>query len=95
MLLTKDFVLRKIGDEFLLIPLGKRLVSTSKIIVLNSTSSYIIEQLRETCDYNDLLDLILNKFDVEPEIAKTDLKRFLYEAHQIGLISCKTQELEF
>lgn len=86
----------KIKEGFLLQPFADQWVAVSmesgsegdQIISLNSLGAFLWEQLQEECTFEQLLERVLEEFDVEAAVAKKDLEVFLRSLQQAGIL-CK------
>jgi hypothetical protein len=84
---TKDgFVLQNVGGEYILVPIGQRVLDLNGIITLNPTGQYLWELLAENRSEDELAVGVVEHFDVDPERARADIKTFLDEISRMGLI---------
>ena len=81
-----DFILQNVAGEYLLVPIGQRVVDLNGIITLNATGRYIWELLAEHRSVEELVAAIVEHFDVDFERAQADAKIFLDEISRMGLI---------
>jgi hypothetical protein len=81
-----DVILQKVGGEYLLVPLGPRVVDLNGLITLNATGQYIWELLADHRCVEDLAARIVEHFDVDSERARADVKVFLDEISRMGLL---------
>ena len=77
MKITKEFVMRKVVDECVLIPVGDTALHFNGLISLNPVAEVIWNKLQQDTTREDLLAAILEEFDVSPEQASADLDDFL------------------
>ena len=77
MKITKQFILREVVGENVLIPVGDTALQFNGIISLNPVAAVIWKRLQDGADRQQLLDAILEEFDVTPEQASADLDEFL------------------
>ena len=84
----------KIKDGFLLQPFADQWVAVSEstcsgmnmVISLNSLGAFLWEQLQEECDFDQLLQKVLDDFLVEEPIARRDLEQFIRNLEAAGLL---------
>lgn len=84
----------KIKDGFLLQPFADQWVAVSEndsaagnlVISLNSLGAFLWEQLREECEFEELLQKVLDTFCVEEPIARRDLEKFIRDLETAGLL---------
>jgi hypothetical protein len=79
-------VFRKIGDEYLLVPIRQGVGDLESIYTLNETAARIWELLDGTATGKEIRDKITEEFDVTPEEAEKDLVRHLRELASIRAI---------
>ena len=81
-----DFMLQEVAGQDLLVPLGPRIVDLNGIVALNGTGSYVWELLAEDRTVDHLATAVSNRFDVDPERARSDVQIFLNEIGRLGLL---------
>jgi hypothetical protein len=83
---NESVVSRKIADEMLLVPVRGRLANMQRIFSLNPVAEYVWEQLDGERNLNDIRSGVLAHFDVKREQADIDIREFMEELVQAGLI---------
>ena len=86
MKLKKEFMLREIVGETILIPMGDSNNHFNGIITINELGKFIWENLESSKDEEDLLHKILEEYEVEEKEAKEDLDEFLDKLRQVDII---------
>lgn len=86
MKVNNDFVLRKISDTTVLVPVGKTAVDFNAMIKLNDTGAYLFKQLQNGTDEQALIDNLVNDYDVSREQAENDVSSFIIKLKDAGLI---------
>ena len=81
-----SFVFRKIEDETLLVPLKDNVGDMGFLFNLNEVGSFIWQRMDSGEPLRDILDKILQEFDVSCEQAQTDLCEFIRDLEKIGAI---------
>jgi hypothetical protein len=79
-------VFRKIGDEYLLVPIRQGVGDLESIYTLNETAARIWELLDGAATGKEIRDKLTEEFDVTPEEAEHDLVRHLEELANIKAI---------
>ncbi len=77
MKINGEFIVREVVGEYILVPVGDTALHFNGIISLNEVSASIWKGLQEGKDKNQLLEGILEEFDVSREVADADLEEFL------------------
>jgi hypothetical protein len=77
-----NFVCKQTGEELLLIPLKDNVADFNQYLVLNELGAFIWTALSAELTYDALQNQILNEFEVEEGILRTDLEKFIPEIHR-------------
>lgn len=86
MKLKQDFVLREIGGDSLLIPVSSLDSTFNGIISLNETSISIWKLLESGKEKSEIVDALLEEYDVEREQAEHDVDNFCAQLEQLGIL---------
>ena len=86
MQLKKDFILREIMGDVVLVPINQSTSQFNGLITVNELGKFIWENLEKVQDENDLLQLILDEYEVERDVAKKDLDEFLQVLKDMDII---------
>ena len=79
-------VSRKIGDEFILVPIRQNLGDLESIYTLNETAACIWEWIDGKTDVREIRERIADQFDVASEEAEKDLLEHLQQLESIKAI---------
>lgn len=77
MRVDKEFVLREIAGDYIIIPTGKTVLEFNGLITVNEVGVDIWKMLQEDVTFEDLVKGILAEYDVEEEVAREDIQEFL------------------
>lgn len=72
-----DFVLRKIADSVVVVPVGATAVDFGSMLNLNETGAFLFELLQKGATKEELLASMLNEYDVTSEKAEADIDKFI------------------
>ena len=75
--IEKEYVLRQIGDDYIIVPVGKSVLSFNGMITVNETGAFLWEQLVEGTNKEELLRTMLETYEVTQEEAERDIDEFL------------------
>lgn len=78
------YVAREIAGEYIAVPVDSS--CGSHIVVLNPVSKFLWDELKEEKSFDELLNAILGSYDVSKEEAENDLKEFLMQLIENGLL---------
>ena len=84
MLLKNTFIFKEIGEEGMLIPIVGGNANASKIFNLNETGTYIIKKLLDDYSIDEIIDSMLDEYDVDRKTLEKDLNGFIKELKKRG-----------
>ena len=80
------FVLRDVVGEKILMPVGENITKFRGTVLLNTVSAFVWEKLQEPVSKEELLQALLDKFEVDGETASRDLNGLLETFAEIGIL---------
>jgi hypothetical protein len=86
MKIKEGFLLREIAECYIVVPVGSRVIDFKGLMTLNNSGYFIWNHLIEENTYDNLLDSILQEYEVDEETAKKDLDEFLDKAWESGVL---------
>lgn len=86
MKVNKDFVMRSIAGENILVPTGEAAEKLNGMITLNEVAAFMWQNLDSAGSKEALVKMILDEFEVDEETASIDVERFVTELSAIGMI---------
>ena len=86
MKISSLFVLRKIADENVVIPIGNESDRLHGILRLNEAGAFLWDLLQSEQTEQSLLAAMTEQFQVDEETAKADLDVFLADLKKIGCL---------
>jgi hypothetical protein len=86
MKLNPELIHRNIIGEDIFIPIGQTALERNGVFVMSPVGARIWELLGEGKDTKDLVPLLLEEYEVEPEVLKADVGEFLTELSRLGLL---------
>ena len=82
----KEYIKRNIAGEIVLVPAGQTAEDFNGMITLTESGDFIWEHLEEARDFNHLVELILEEYDIDKVTAAQDASAFLMQLLQAGMI---------
>lgn len=87
MKLKPNFEIVEIDNDYLALPTGENIAAFAGSVVLNEVSATLLRELAaRECSREDLLELLLNEYEVDKDVASRDLDSILKTFAEIGLI---------
>lgn len=87
MKLEKEFVLREIAGDYVIIPTGKTVLDFNGMITVNEVGVEIWKMLQEEVTFDEIVQRILNEYDVEEETVRSDVREFLDKLIAGGILA--------
>ena len=80
--------MRQLGREHIVVPEGINLVNFNKMISFNDSAAYLWESTGDK-EFNaeDIKNLLLDKYEVEPDVAGNDAEKIIRNWLDAGLIT--------
>lgn len=77
MKLKKDFILREIAGDYVLVPIGETVIKFNGLITLNEVGVFIWNNLDKVNSIDEIVNMLLEEYDVEEAVANKDVEEFL------------------
>lgn len=87
MKIEKEFVLREIAGDYIIIPTGKTVLDFNGLVTVNEVGVSLWKMLQEEVTFEDLVKGVLEEYDVEEEIAREDIQEFLDKLVESGILA--------
>ncbi|MBP3703955.1 MAG: PqqD family protein [Clostridia bacterium] len=86
MKVSNQFIMRKIADEHLLIPVGEAAMSVKGLIALSESGVLLYEKLQNGCTKEELIAVLTAEYEVSAEGAEKDTEAFLDQMRELGML---------
>ena len=83
---NQDFILREIAGESILLPTGEAAQKMSGLIDLNESGTLLWKKLQEDRTERELIEALLQEYDVDEATAKADVEKFIVKMREAGLL---------
>ncbi len=71
------FVLREVGGQPVVVSVGPASQVFNGMIKLNGTGAFLFEKMQDETTEDALVEALMEKYDVEEELARNDVKNFV------------------
>ena len=86
MKLKENLTVRKIGDEHMMVSDSDAGLDYTRVISLNETAAYLVEEVgKREFTKDEWIELLMNKYDVEREVAEADVQLLIDKFVKEGL----------
>lgn len=86
MKIKDGYMMRKVADNCVVVPMGDEVTNFNGMINLNETGEFIFEKLQEGCSRDELVEAMLKEFDAPREVIERDVDRFVEKLEKVGII---------
>lgn len=86
MKIKDDFILRKVADSYVVVPVNDLTLNFNGIINLNETGAFLFELLQKGATVEDLNSKMLEEYDVSLEKAEEDINRFIEKVKKADIL---------
>ena len=92
MRIVKEFILREIAGEYILVPTGATTQEFNVLITLTETAKFIWEHLEEANSLQELVDMILEEYEIDRETATKDAVEFISRLLSARFVECTKED---
>ena len=86
MIIKKELIKREIAGDTILVPVGKTVLDSNGLFVLNELGAFIWDLLPEVEDEDAICKVILAEYEVSPEEAAQDVAEFMTMLRKMEII---------
>lgn len=87
MKIKEGFVLRKIANQYMAVPVGARAKELHGMIGLNETGAFIWERLTGSQNVEEIASQLCEEYEVEHQAAKEAVERFCQKLKDEGVLT--------
>ena len=85
MKIKEDFILRKVADTYVVVPVNNMTLDFNGIININETGAFLFGILQNGAAKEELLEKMLEEYDVSEEKASEDIDKFIQKIKEADL----------
>lgn len=82
----KELILREIAGDYALIPLGDTVLKNNGLFSLTETAARIWQLLPEAESQAQIVDALLEEYDVERAVLEADVAEFLDQLRELEIL---------
>lgn len=86
MIIKKEMILRKVGLDIILVPVGNALKDHNGLFMLTESACFLWNNLPECDSVQELADRLFDEYDVTKEQALADTQEFIDKLTELGII---------
>lgn len=86
MKISKDFIMREVAGEVIVVPTGAAASRMNGLITLNEVAAFLWKNLQEEHTEEELTRMVLAEYEVDAETAGEDVRKFIEALGQLGML---------
>lgn len=86
MKVIEDIIVREIAGEYILVPTGSAALKIHGMLNLSESGYLLWRKLQSGCTEKELVDAVLEEYEIDQETAEQDIRLFLKKIDEIGLL---------
>ena len=86
MKLKEGFIVRKVANTDVVIPVGNNIANFNGIITLNETAAFLWNLLKGGTEVTDMVEAVVSEFEVNRESALEDVEAFTMQLRQANML---------
>lgn len=86
MKIEKEFILREIAGDYVIVPVGEAAVQFNGMISVNETGAVLWKCLQKETDTDGMVQALTEEYDVSEETARRDVDEFVALLRQQGIL---------
>lgn len=86
MKIKEGFILRKIANSDVVIPVGNNIANFNGIISLNESAAFLWSLLKKGTELTQLVHALVNEYNISIELAQQDVDNFTNQLQQAKIL---------
>lgn len=77
MKIKEGFIIRKIANTDMVVPIGQNIADFNGVITLNESAAFLWKRLKEGSEIPYLVDALIREYNIKRELAQRDVENFV------------------
>ena len=86
MKISKEFVIREIAGDYIIVPTGSTALQFNGLITVNEVGAYLWKLMQQETTEEALVQSVVTEYEVEEETARQDIEEFLQQLRDNHII---------
>ena len=86
MKIKDGFMLRRFGENYIVVAVGDDAEDFNKLITLNTVGAFIYNLMEKDVTYEEIVSAVLDKYEADRQTVENDINTFLADGKKAGLI---------
>ena len=83
--IKEGFILRKIADTDVVVPIGNNIADFNGIISLNGSAALLWQYLKDGSQLPQLVEVLVDTYDIDRDTAQVDIEHFVDQLQQADM----------
>lgn len=83
---VEGYIVKKLEDEYLVLPKGKRTEEVNESISLSETAGFIYMHADQAEDIEELAQIVGKEYEIEPSEVRDDVKQVVETLREKGIL---------
>jgi hypothetical protein len=84
--LKPGYVMRKIANSDIVIPIGNNIADFNGLITLNETAAFLFKLINEGSNIPDMVNALISKYNINHELASNDVEDFVSQLKKAEML---------
>lgn len=86
MIIKKDYILRKIANSDMVIPIGNNIANFNGVITLNESAAFLWKLLSDGSELPIMVEALMKEYNITKELANKDVEDFIATLQQADIL---------
>ena len=87
MKINNGFVLRRVAETYIVLPLLQKTIKFNGMLTLNESGAMLWKKLEGGCSEDDLVSALTDEYEVDEKTAREDVKKLIAKLCEAGCIT--------
>lgn len=92
MRVKEEFIIRNIAGQDVIVAIGKEAMKYNGLLTVSPTGKFILDHYKDAKDITDLIQMVLNEFEIDSETVTKDVIGFTKTMLEQGFIEMSDPE---
>ncbi len=86
MKIKENFMLRKVADSYVVVPIGPAVANFNGMINLNAAGAFLWQLLENDTTEDEVVASMLEQYEVSEDVARADVQKFVAQLKEADLL---------
>ena len=86
MKIKENFMIRKVADSYVVVPIGPAVANFNGMINLNAAGAFLWQLLENDTTEDEVVASMLEQYEVSEDVARADVQKFVAQLKEADLL---------